>query len=170
MAVYTDHDGERKYLPQYFKFVAANPLSVRTKVMLILYKAFAFCFGHGSLLSQRGLCHLCDFQVRTVKVINLLIFFIIFIFHFCNFLRFLNLPLAPFSNRTAHFLKLAQKTTLKHICLWMKYVLSQRHHGQQQLFKLNMTINQLIPWKSRFCFFFIISPFQVCSIQDAFSI
>eukprot|EP00252_Welwitschia_mirabilis_P004315 TRINITY_DN14634_c0_g1_i2.p1 TRINITY_DN14634_c0_g1~~TRINITY_DN14634_c0_g1_i2.p1 ORF type:complete len:439 (-),score=59.29 TRINITY_DN14634_c0_g1_i2:227-1543(-) len=32
MAVYTDADGERKYLPQYFKFVVANPLSVRTKV------------------------------------------------------------------------------------------------------------------------------------------
>jgi hypothetical protein len=33
MAVYTDWDGERKYLPQYFKFMASNPLSVRTKVM-----------------------------------------------------------------------------------------------------------------------------------------
>ena len=32
MAVYTDADGERKYLPQYFKFLASNPLSVRTKV------------------------------------------------------------------------------------------------------------------------------------------
>lgn len=32
MAVYTDVDGERKYLPQYFKFLASNPLSVRTKV------------------------------------------------------------------------------------------------------------------------------------------
>jgi hypothetical protein len=30
-AVYTDADGERKYLPQYFKFSAANPLAVRTK-------------------------------------------------------------------------------------------------------------------------------------------
>ena len=30
-AVYTDADGERKYLPQYFKFTAANPLAVRTK-------------------------------------------------------------------------------------------------------------------------------------------
>ena len=30
--VYTDADGERKYLPQYFKFTAANPISVRTKV------------------------------------------------------------------------------------------------------------------------------------------
>lgn len=30
--VYTDADGERKYLPQYFKFAASNPLAVRTKV------------------------------------------------------------------------------------------------------------------------------------------
>eukprot|EP00982_Pelagococcus_subviridis_P009708 30939-Pelagococcus_subviridis.AAC.4 len=30
--VYTDADGERKYAPQYFKFNAANPLAVRTKV------------------------------------------------------------------------------------------------------------------------------------------
>lgn len=36
MAVYTDPEGERKYLPQYFKFVASNPLSVRTKVLLAL--------------------------------------------------------------------------------------------------------------------------------------
>lgn len=27
-----DGDGERKYLPQFFKFIVANPLSVRTKV------------------------------------------------------------------------------------------------------------------------------------------
>ncbi|KAJ7548624.1 hypothetical protein O6H91_07G019900 [Diphasiastrum complanatum] len=31
MAVYTDFDGERKYLPQYFKFTTSNPISVRTK-------------------------------------------------------------------------------------------------------------------------------------------
>ena len=30
--VYTTPEGERKFLPQYFKFSAANPLSVRTKV------------------------------------------------------------------------------------------------------------------------------------------
>ncbi|KAE8724462.1 putative LRR receptor-like serine/threonine-protein kinase [Hibiscus syriacus] len=30
-ALYIDNDGERKYLPQFFKFVVANPLSVRTK-------------------------------------------------------------------------------------------------------------------------------------------
>lgn len=35
MAVYTDVDGERKYLPQYFKFMASNPLSVRTKVRTV---------------------------------------------------------------------------------------------------------------------------------------
>lgn len=34
MAVYTDADAERKYLPQYFKFMASNPLSVRTKVLV----------------------------------------------------------------------------------------------------------------------------------------
>lgn len=31
-ALYNDGDGERKYLPQFFKFIVANPLSVRTKV------------------------------------------------------------------------------------------------------------------------------------------
>eukprot|EP00249_Psilotum_nudum_P015750 c25502_g1_i5 orf=561-1178(-) len=35
MAAYTDPEGERKYLPQYFKFVASNPLSVRTKVRTV---------------------------------------------------------------------------------------------------------------------------------------
>ncbi|KAL7213098.1 hypothetical protein ACSBR2_015746 [Camellia fascicularis] len=30
-ALYNDGDGERKYLPQFFKFIVANPLSVRTK-------------------------------------------------------------------------------------------------------------------------------------------
>ena len=33
-AQYVDADGERRYLPQYFKFNAANPLAVRTKVRL----------------------------------------------------------------------------------------------------------------------------------------
>jgi hypothetical protein len=32
--VYTDAEGERRYLPQYFKFSASNPLAVRTKVGL----------------------------------------------------------------------------------------------------------------------------------------
>ncbi|KAI3466647.1 hypothetical protein Pfo_023310 [Paulownia fortunei] len=31
-ALYTDGDSERKYLPQFFKFIVSNPLSVRTKV------------------------------------------------------------------------------------------------------------------------------------------
>ena len=31
-ATYYDESGERKYLPQYFKFKVSNPLSVRTKV------------------------------------------------------------------------------------------------------------------------------------------
>ncbi|KAL3677934.1 hypothetical protein R1sor_020890 [Riccia sorocarpa] len=35
IAVYTDSDNERKYLPQYFKFMATNPLSVRTKVRMV---------------------------------------------------------------------------------------------------------------------------------------
>ncbi|KAF6141451.1 hypothetical protein GIB67_021267 [Kingdonia uniflora] len=30
-ALYDDGEGERKYLPQFFKFIVANPLSVRTK-------------------------------------------------------------------------------------------------------------------------------------------
>ncbi|KAG9140387.1 hypothetical protein Leryth_019608 [Lithospermum erythrorhizon] len=34
-ALYSDADAERKYLPQYFKFVVANPLSVRTKVRVV---------------------------------------------------------------------------------------------------------------------------------------
>ncbi|KHN10018.1 UPF0533 protein C5orf44 like [Glycine soja] len=34
-ALYNDGDGERKYLPQFFKFIVANPLSVRTKVRVI---------------------------------------------------------------------------------------------------------------------------------------
>ncbi|KAK4386622.1 Trafficking protein particle complex subunit [Sesamum angolense] len=31
-ALYSDGDSERKYLPQFFKFIVSNPLSVRTKV------------------------------------------------------------------------------------------------------------------------------------------
>ncbi|XP_015890235.3 uncharacterized protein LOC107424855 isoform X2 [Ziziphus jujuba] len=34
-ALYNDGDGERKYLPQFFKFIVANPLSVRTKVRVV---------------------------------------------------------------------------------------------------------------------------------------
>ncbi|TKV93097.1 hypothetical protein SEVIR_9G203600v4 [Setaria viridis] len=34
-ALYNDADGERKYLPQFFKFSVSNPLSVRTKVRTI---------------------------------------------------------------------------------------------------------------------------------------
>ncbi|RYR18612.1 hypothetical protein Ahy_B03g063234 isoform A [Arachis hypogaea] len=34
-ALYNDGDGERKYLPQFFKFIVANPLSVRTKVLIL---------------------------------------------------------------------------------------------------------------------------------------
>ncbi|XP_015697039.2 trafficking protein particle complex subunit 13 isoform X2 [Oryza brachyantha] len=34
-ALYNDGDGERKYLPQFFKFNVSNPLSVRTKVRTI---------------------------------------------------------------------------------------------------------------------------------------
>ncbi|XP_057950354.1 uncharacterized protein LOC131145225 isoform X2 [Malania oleifera] len=34
-ALYSDGDGERKYLPQFFKFIVANPLSVRTKVRVV---------------------------------------------------------------------------------------------------------------------------------------
>ncbi|CAN6455611.1 unnamed protein product [Victoria cruziana] len=42
-ALYNDGDGERKYLPQFFKFVVANPLSVRTKVRSVKYFS-AFCW------------------------------------------------------------------------------------------------------------------------------
>nr|KAJ0227200.1 hypothetical protein LSAT_V11C100048750 [Lactuca sativa] len=34
-AQYSDGDAERKYLPQYFKFIVSNPLSVRTKVRVV---------------------------------------------------------------------------------------------------------------------------------------
>lgn len=34
-ALYSDGEGERKYLPQFFKFIVANPLSVRTKVRVV---------------------------------------------------------------------------------------------------------------------------------------
>ncbi|XP_030972008.1 trafficking protein particle complex subunit 13 [Quercus lobata] len=34
-ALYNDGEGERKYLPQFFKFMVANPLSVRTKVRVV---------------------------------------------------------------------------------------------------------------------------------------
>ncbi|KAJ0759124.1 putative trafficking protein particle complex subunit 13 [Helianthus annuus] len=34
-ALYYDGDAERKYLPQYFKFMVSNPLSVRTKVRVV---------------------------------------------------------------------------------------------------------------------------------------
>nr|GEW97892.1 hypothetical protein [Tanacetum cinerariifolium] len=34
-ALYSDGDAERKYLPQYFKFMVSNPLSVRTKVRVV---------------------------------------------------------------------------------------------------------------------------------------
>ncbi|KAK8916647.1 hypothetical protein KSP39_PZI022887 [Platanthera zijinensis] len=39
-ALYNDGDGERKYLPQFFKFVVANPLSVRTKVRTVKETTF----------------------------------------------------------------------------------------------------------------------------------
>eukprot|EP00850_Spirogloea_muscicola_P016306 SM000131S26736 [mRNA] locus=s131:235600:240083:- [translate_table: standard] len=39
-AVYTDKEGERKHLPQFFKFMASNPLSVRTKVRTIQDSVF----------------------------------------------------------------------------------------------------------------------------------
>ncbi|KAJ9690416.1 hypothetical protein PVL29_012858 [Vitis rotundifolia] len=39
-AVYNDGDGERKYLPQFFKFVVANPLSVKTKVRIVKDNTF----------------------------------------------------------------------------------------------------------------------------------
>ncbi|KAJ7968536.1 trafficking protein particle complex subunit 13 [Quillaja saponaria] len=39
-ALYNDGDGERKYLPQFFKFIVLNPLSVRTKVRVVKETTF----------------------------------------------------------------------------------------------------------------------------------
>ncbi|KAI9197773.1 hypothetical protein LWI28_004257 [Acer negundo] len=39
-ALYSDGDGERKYLPQFFKFIVSNPLSVRTKVRVVKETTF----------------------------------------------------------------------------------------------------------------------------------
>ncbi|KAK2644100.1 hypothetical protein Ddye_019295 [Dipteronia dyeriana] len=39
-ALYSDGDGERKYLPQFFKFIVLNPLSVRTKVRVVKETTF----------------------------------------------------------------------------------------------------------------------------------
>ncbi|GAB4831212.1 hypothetical protein Ancab_005222 [Ancistrocladus abbreviatus] len=39
-ALYNDSDGDRKYLPQFFKFIVANPLSVRTKVRVVKDNTF----------------------------------------------------------------------------------------------------------------------------------
>ncbi|KAK2967213.1 hypothetical protein RJ640_030130 [Escallonia rubra] len=39
-ALYSDVDVERKYLPQFFKFIVANPLSVRTKVRVVKETTF----------------------------------------------------------------------------------------------------------------------------------
>lgn len=38
--VYTSSTGERKYMPQYFKFASSNPLSVRTKTRSVLDTVF----------------------------------------------------------------------------------------------------------------------------------
>ncbi|KAL2495169.1 hypothetical protein Fot_38926 [Forsythia ovata] len=39
-ALYNDGDSERKYLPQFFKFMVSNPLSVRTKVRVVKETTF----------------------------------------------------------------------------------------------------------------------------------
>ncbi|XP_059659214.1 uncharacterized protein LOC132306009 [Cornus florida] len=39
-ALYNDGDAERKYLPQFFKFIVSNPLSVRTKVRAVKETTF----------------------------------------------------------------------------------------------------------------------------------
>ncbi|ONM05388.1 hypothetical protein ZEAMMB73_Zm00001d032566 [Zea mays] len=44
-ALYNDGDGERKYLPQFFKFSVSNPLSVRTKVRTIKVGHLLLCKG-----------------------------------------------------------------------------------------------------------------------------
>ena len=56
---YTAGDGERRYLPQHFKFTSSNPLSVRTKAripaqqpLLVLRDIFTLSL----LLASRDLC------------------------------------------------------------------------------------------------------------------
>lgn len=68
-ALYNDADGERKYLPQFFKFVVANPLSVRTKVIYWshTYKHFV-CRLLESSLQACLIVAISDMQVRVVKV------------------------------------------------------------------------------------------------------
>lgn len=39
-ALYSDGDADRKYLPQFFKFIVSNPLSVRTKVRVVKETTF----------------------------------------------------------------------------------------------------------------------------------
>jgi hypothetical protein len=52
-ALYNDGDGERKYLPQFFKFSVSNPLSVRTKVtsFQILFVHSTFCINLKIIIS-----------------------------------------------------------------------------------------------------------------------
>jgi hypothetical protein len=70
MAVYTDPDGERKYLPQYFKFIAANPLSVRTKVMFNSWEeVFILVLAVPLYCLKRIFWYLFVGQVRTVQVL-----------------------------------------------------------------------------------------------------
>jgi len=69
-ALYNDADGERKYLPQFFKFVVANPLSVRTKVIILVnyVSAFLFVICFQSSLYACLIVAISDMQVRVVKV------------------------------------------------------------------------------------------------------
>lgn len=49
-ALYNDGDGERKYLPQFFKFIVANPLSVRTKVLISFFLMISSEFENNHVL------------------------------------------------------------------------------------------------------------------------
>lgn len=50
-ALYNDGDGERKYLPQFFKFIVANPLSVRTKVLISFFLMISSEFENNHVLN-----------------------------------------------------------------------------------------------------------------------
>lgn len=50
--MYNDGDSERKYLPQFFKFLVANPLSVRTKVPFDLGQQYQFVYSRVSVMIE----------------------------------------------------------------------------------------------------------------------
>lgn len=70
-ALYSDGNGERKYLPQFFKFIVANSLSRRTKVCFLCRECVnsVIKFKWLRVVSARGsvallLCVFRNFRVR----------------------------------------------------------------------------------------------------------